>query len=221
MLAIPVALPKVIAAWIVLPLFFLVTGGSLGWWQAWSYCAVLLLPMTGFVLHMARHDPEFIARRFQVHEKEAAQRRILAWGYPPMIAGLILPGIDHRYGWSAVPVAVVIGALALVLAGYLTVLRVFLENRWAGRTVETYSEQQVISTGPYAIVRHPMYSGITILYLATPIALGSWWAVLPMLLFVPILVLRIRNEEEVLVRDLPGYGEYRRRVRHRMVPLIW
>ena len=215
------AATKVVAAWIILPLFFLVTGGSLRWWEAWIYCAVLLGPMTIFIIHMIRHDPEFIARRFKLREKEQTQRRILVWGYPAFLAAVVVPGLDHRFGWSAPPVPAVAVAMVIVLGGYLMVLRVFLENRWAGRTVETYAEQKVISSGPYAIVRHPMYAGTLAMYLATPVALGSWWALIPALTFVPIFVFRIRNEEEVLGRELPGYEEYRRRTRFRLVPFVW
>ena len=215
------AATRAVAAWIVLPMFFLVTGGSVTWWNAWAYCAILLVPMTVFLAAMARRDPEFLARRLQMKEKEAAQRRVLAWGYPFLLAAFVVPGLDYRFGWSEPPLWVVAAALAASLAGYLGVLRVFVENRWAGRTIETYDGQQLISSGPYAVVRHPMYAASTILYLATPVALGSWWALLPALAFVPVFVLRIRNEEDVLVRELPGYAEYRGRVRYRMFPCVW
>ena len=115
----------------------------------------------------------------------------------------------------------VVAAMALSVGGYLIVLRVFLENRWAGRTVEVSSEQQVVATGPYAIIRHPMYSGISLIMFATPVALGSWWALLPALAFIPTIALRMQYEEEVLLRELPGYEAYRRAVRHRLVPFIW
>ncbi len=212
---------KVAAAWTLLPLFFLVTGGDLAWWNGWAYCAVLLVPMTAFVAYMVRHDPDFIVRRSTMREKERTQRRVLAVGTPLLLAALVIPGLDHRFGWSRPSLGVVVAALALSLAGYLAVLRVFLENRWAGRTIETYAGQQVISTGPYAVVRHPMYAGTSLLYVATPLALGSWWAVLPALAFIPVFVFRIRNEEEVLVRELAGYADYRRKVRYRLVPLVW
>ena len=195
---------RLVAAWIVLPLFFLVTGGSLAWWEAWVCCAILLVPMTFFVAYIVRRDPEFMARRLKLHEEERTQRRILAWGYPAFAAEFIVPGLDYRFGWSEPPLAVVGLAMFISLAGYILVLRAFIENRWAGRTVETYAEQKVVSTGPYAIVRHPMYVGALALYLVLPVALGSWWAALPALAFVPVFVLRIRNEEEVLRRALPG-----------------
>ena len=212
---------KVVAAWILLPLFFLATGGDLAWWNAWAYCAILLVPMTAFVAYMARHDPEFIVRRSTMREKERTQRRVLAVGTPLLLAALVIPGFDHRFGWSHAPLGVVVAALAASLAGYLAVVLVFLENRWAGRTIETYAGQQVVSTGPYAVVRHPMYAGTSLLYVATPLALGSWWAVLPVLAFIPVFVLRIRNEEQVLVRGLAGYDEYRQKVRYRLVPFVW
>jgi protein-S-isoprenylcysteine O-methyltransferase Ste14 len=212
---------KVAAAWVLLPLFFLATGGDLAWWNAWTYCAVLLVPMTVFIVHVARHDPEFIVRRSTVREKERTQWWVQVVGTFFLLAALVIPGLDHRFGWSSVPLAAVVGALALSLGGYLVVVRVFLENRWAGRTIETYAGQQVISTGPYAVVRHPMYAGTSLLYLATPLALGSWWAVLPAIAFIPVFVFRIRNEEEVLVRELAGYAEYRRKVRQRLVPFVW
>ena len=212
---------KVVAAWILLPLFFLAGGRDLAWWNAWAYCAVLLVPMTAFIAYMARHDPEFIVRRSTVRERERTQRRVQVLGIPLMLAALLIPGLDHRFGWSDPPPSAVVAALGASLAGYLAVVRVFLENRWAGRTVETYAGQEVISTGPYTIVRHPMYAGTSLLYVATPLALGSWWAVLPALAFTLIFVPRILNEEAVLVRELAGYDEYRRRVRYRLVPFVW
>jgi protein-S-isoprenylcysteine O-methyltransferase Ste14 len=210
-----------VGSWVLLPASFLIMGRSLGWWQAWVWCAVLLVPMTVFGVWKARTDPDFIDRRLKMREKERPQQRLGAIGFPFHAAALALPGFDHRYGWSEVPMAAVIAALALSLAGFLLVLRVFAENRWAGRTVQTWEGQQVVSTGPYAIVRHPMYTGALVLWLATPIALGSWWALLPALASIPFLMMRVRNEEEVLRRDLNGYEEYLRQVRYRLLPLVW
>jgi protein-S-isoprenylcysteine O-methyltransferase Ste14 len=184
------AAARLALAWVLFPLFFLVTGGSLGWWQAWVYCGLVLVPMTVF-------------------------------GLPVTLALFILPGLDHRFGWSRPPLALVIAAQALALASYLALLRVLAVNRWAGRTIETTPGQQVVSTGPYAMVRHPMYATALVFYAATGVALGSWWPLIPAFLYVPVFVLRIRNEEEVLVRDLPGYQEYRARIRFRLVPGIW
>ena len=208
-------------AWVFLPLFFLLTGGSLGWWEAWTYCAVLLVPMAIFVLRMLRKDPDFLESRLKLREKERTQQRVVSWGMPIFLALMLLPGLDRRFAWSAIPTPAVVAAQVLALAGYLGVLWVFSVNRWAGRTVETRPGQVVITTGPYAIVRHPMYTSVLLLYLATPVALGSWWAMIPAVLCVALLVVRIGSEEEVLVRELPGYAEYRARVRYRLLPGVW
>ena len=212
---------RLLIAWIVLPLFFWATGGSLFWWQAWIYCALLLIPMTFFVAWVARHDPIFFDRRFKMKETEHAQRRIQAWAVPLFLAVFIIPGLDYRFGWSNPPLPIVVVALILSLGSYLMILRVFLENRWAGRTVETWEDQKVIDTGPYAVVRHPMYTAVMVFLLATPAALGSWWAMVGAIVYFPIFVFRIRNEEEVLLRELPGYEDYSARVRCRIIPFIW
>jgi len=215
------ALTRVLGAWVALPLFFLATGGSLTWWEAWVCCGVILVPMTVFVIWMAPRDPAFFERRFTLKEKQQAQRRIQVWGAPFLVAAFVVPGLDHRFRWSEPPLAVIVVAMVVSGAAYLVVLRVFMENRWAGRTIEATAGQKVISTGPYAIVRHPMYAAYMAMQLATPLALGSWWALIPALAVVPVIALRIQNEEEVLVRELPGYEEYRRRVRFRVIPCVW
>jgi len=217
----PKAYLLVALGWVLLPLFFLVTGGSFRWWEAWVYCALLLVPMTVFVLRTVRSDPELIEWRLKTKEKERTQRGVQAWGSPLFLLLLVLPGLDRRFGWSAPPLAVVAGAQAVAGASYRVVLRVFVANRWAGRTVETRPGQEVISTGPYAIVRHPMYAAVLALSFSSPLALGSLWALLAALPIVPLLVVRIRNEEEVLARELQGYGEYRKKVRFRLVPGLW
>ena len=212
---------RLMLAWVFLPLIFLIAGGSLGWWEAWAYCAVLLVPMSVFGVHMARVDPAFIERRFSMKEKEQTQRRVVSWGSPLIVALYVVPGLDRRFGWSEPPLVAVVVAQVLALGAYLGVLRVFLVNRWAGRTVETRPGQQVVSTGPYAVVRHPMYAASLVFFLASPLALGSGWALIPAILYVPVLVARIVNEEGVLVRELAGYEDYRAKVRYRLVPFIW
>jgi len=143
------------------------------------------------------------------------------WGGPLMLALYVMPGLDRRFGWSDPPPAAVVAAQALVLASYLATLWVFLVNRWAGRRIETIPGQKVVSTGPYAVLRHPMYTATLVFMFASAVALGSWWAVIPVILFVPVLVVRIRNEEEVLLRELPGYRDYLNKVRYRLLPLVW
>jgi protein-S-isoprenylcysteine O-methyltransferase Ste14 len=156
-----------------------------------------------------------------LREKEARQRRILSASAIPFLLAFLLPGFDHRFGWSDVPVPVILAADALVLVGYVFVILVFRENRYASRVVEVETGQQVISTGPYSVVRHPMYLGTLLMYLLSPIALGSYWAALFALPLIWVLVARMRNEEEVLLRDLPGYADYLQRVRYRLIPGVW
>ena len=157
----------------------------------------------------------------RMREREREQRLIIKVAYLWFLLAFILPGLDWRWGWSAVPTWLVIVADMLVLAGYGIFLLVLRENRYASRTVQVEQGQRVISSGPYAIVRHPMYIGSMLMYLASPLALGSYWAMLPALLIIPILVARIINEEKVLLRELPGYEEYTRKTVYRLVPGIW
>ena len=209
------------AVFLGLGLIFFVPAGTLDYWEAWVYCAVLLVPCVFVLTYLLRKDPELLARRIRLNEKEPAQRRIIRASSLIFFTGFLIPGLDHRFGWSDIPVEAVLAANVLVIVGYALVFLVFKENPFASRVVEVEPDQRVISTGPYALVRHPMYLGTSIMWLATPIALGSYWA-LPVFLFLPIvLVYRIMNEEEVLLRELPGYREYTQTVRYRLIPGIW
>jgi protein-S-isoprenylcysteine O-methyltransferase Ste14 len=200
---------------------FFIPAGTLAYWEAWLYMAVLLIPMAFVLRYFLKNNPEFLERRMQMREREAAQRRIISLSWIWFILAFVLPGLDRRFGWSDVPVPAVIAADLLVLLGYGLIFLVFRENQYASRTVQVDQGQQVISTGPYALVRHPMYLGTLVMYLASPIALGSYWALIPALLIVPILVARIVNEEKVLERDLTGYREYEQHTRRRLLPGIW
>jgi len=205
----------------VLGAVFFWPAGTLRYWQAWAYMAILLLPMLGVLVYFLHKDPTVLERRMRTKEKESRQKLILLLGWPSFLGAFVLPGFDRRYGWSAVPPALVIAADAVVLAAYLLFFLVLRENRFAGRTVEVEGGQHVISTGPYSILRHPMYAAILPIYLFTPLALGSFWAVLPALLMPVVLVARIFDEERVLSRELEGYREYMGRVRHRLIPGVW
>lgn len=209
------------AVFLVLGLIFFIPAGTLDYWEAWVYCIVLLVPFLFVLTYLLSKDPELLARRIRHNEKESAQRRIIGASGVIFFIGFLIPGLDHRYGWSEIPAGAVLGADVLVILGYVLVFLVFKENPFASRVVEVEPDQKVISTGPYALVRHPMYLGTSIMWLATPVALGSYWA-LPVFLILPIvLVYRIRNEEEVLLRELPGYREYTMTVKCRLIPGIW
>lgn len=195
--------------------------GTLAYWEAWVYLAILLIPMTFALIYLYRKAPELLERRMRVREKEATQRKIINLSLLYFLVVFMLPGFDKRFGWSNVPVGMVIVGDLVVLLGYCFILVVFRENQYASRVVEVNEGQQVINTGPYALVRHPMYLGVTLMYVFSPLALGSYWAMIPALLIIPILVMRIRNEEEVLSRELAGYSAYIQQTRYRLLPGIW
>lgn len=206
---------------IVFALLFFWPAGTFDYWQAWVYLAVLFFPMMGVGLYLLRNDPELLERRMRTRERVREQKWIVSLALIPFLLAFILPGFDQRFGWSHMPPWAALLADAIVLLGYGIVFLVFRENRYASRVVEVAQDQQVIQSGPYAVVRHPMYVGSLLLYIFSPIALGSWWAVIPALLIIPVLVARARNEEVVLARDLKGYTEYMQKVRYRMLPGIW
>ena len=209
------------AAFVVLVLVLFLTAGSLYYWQAWIYLGVLFVPLVFVVNYFLKRDPAFLERRMRIKEREGTQKRIQAFGSILFFLGFLIPGLDYRYGWSEVPIPLVLTADAVVFLGYLFIFLVFRENSYASRIVEVEAGQRVIATGPYALIRHPMYLGVSLMFLATPLALGSWWS-LPVFLLLPIsLIFRIRNEEELLVRELPGYAEYCKKVRYRLIPLVW
>lgn len=205
----------------LLGLLLLLPAGTVAYWQAWVYLGVIVGLLVFAFVRFLRLDPQFLARRIRTREKERAQRWVVALSGPVYVALFVVPALDVRFGWSHVPARAVLAADLVAAAGYGLILRVFDVNRFAGRTVEVEEAQVVIATGPYAIVRHPMYLGVQVMFTATPIALGSYWGVIVALPLAATLVARILDEERVLVRDLPGYTEYRNRTRFRLIPGIW
>jgi protein-S-isoprenylcysteine O-methyltransferase Ste14 len=215
------AVLRLVGALVVLPALFIVPAGTLAYWEAWTYLAIILIPMTATTVYLLLRDPELLERRMRTRETDPAQVRIVALAAVMFLAIVLIPGFDRRFGWSNVPLPVVIAADLVVLLAYGLFLRVLRENRSASRVIEVESGQSVIATGPYAVVRHPMYAAVTLMGLATPLALGSWWAVIPALLLMPVLAARIRNEERVLVNELAGYRNYMLKTRYRLIPAVW
>jgi protein-S-isoprenylcysteine O-methyltransferase Ste14 len=205
----------------VVALIILLPSGKWDYWQGWMYLATIFIPMFFVFAYLLKNDPALLERRMHMREKEAAQRKIISLSYIYFLAAFIMPGLDARFGWSLMPPLLSIIADAFVFAGYMIFVWVLTVNSYLSRVVEVDASQKVVSTGPYAIVRHPMYFGVSLMYIASPLALGSYWALIPTLFIVPLLIARIRNEEEVLLRDLPGYAEYRHKVKYRLLPGIW
>jgi len=206
---------------IFLWIFFFLPAGSFKFWEAWIYCMVLVVPMIFAVVYFLKRDPELLERRIKLKEKGKEQKAIIMLSIAIFLIGFIIPGLDYRFHWSEVPAYLVIAADAFVLLGYLIFFLVLKENSYASRIIEVDKEQKVISTGPYAIVRHPMYSGVMLMFLLTPIALGSFWALIAFLPLPILLVCRILNEEKILLKELAGYKEYCQKVRYRLIPFIW
>jgi protein-S-isoprenylcysteine O-methyltransferase Ste14 len=212
---------RYILAIIIMGAIFLVTAGSIYYWQAWIYCAVLFLPMLFFLVYLLNKKPEALARRMKTREKEKPQKILIGLSWFAFLPAFIIPGLDYRFNWSNVPLWLVIVSELLILTGYLIFIAVVRENEYAARTVEVEKGQQVISSGPYALVRHPMYTAVLLIFIFSPLALGSFWALIAVVPLPIIVVLRIFNEEKLLAQQLPGYIEYMQKVRFRLIPFIW
>ena len=197
---------------------------TLSYWQAWLFIAVVMTSTNAIGLYLWFKDPALLERRKRVGpaaEQEGAQKVIASLLMVACVALLALCGFDRRFGWSRMPAFVSVLGNALVVLGLLVTWLVLRVNSYAASTIETTPGQTVISTGPYAVVRHPMYSGTLVLLLGIPLALGSWWGLLLIPFLMPIMVWRIRNEEQVLERRLLGYVEYETMVRYRLIPHVW
>lgn len=210
-----------ISAVIVISLALFLPAGTLDYWQGWVYMIIVLVPAVFVVSYFLKKDPEFLERRMKYREKEVKQKKVIKWATILFVIGFLLPGFDRRFGWSNMPSEISIIADVFVFIGYIICFIAFKENSYAARTVEVMKGQKVISTGPYSIVRHPMYIGVILMYLATPLALGSYVALPFFILIVPFIFYRILNEEEVLSRDLKGYKEYCKKTKYRLIPYVW
>jgi protein-S-isoprenylcysteine O-methyltransferase Ste14 len=200
---------------------FFVPAGTFSYWEAWVYLTVILVFMFSFLIYILKNDPELMERRMRTKEKETKQKLIVRLLFLCFLFTFLLPGFDKRFEWSHVPVEAVIFADIIVLLGYSMIFLAMRENSYASRIIEVEKGQKIISSGPYAIVRHPMYLGESLLLLLSPLALGSYWAIIPALFIIPILVARIRNEEQILERELKGYQEYMQKIKFRLIPGIW
>jgi protein-S-isoprenylcysteine O-methyltransferase Ste14 len=206
---------------VVMGIIFFGTAGTLRYWEAWLFMATVLFPMAFVVRYFLRHDPEVLERRMKSKEERERQKTIQKLGSVVWLGVFFLPGFDHRFGWSSVPALVVVLSVLVLLAGYFLIFLTFRENRFASRTIEVVEGQTVITTGVYAWVRHPMYVGAGVMLLVTPLALGSYWALIPALFLPLFLVLRILDEEKALLDELDGYRDYTEKTRYRLIPRVW
>ena len=195
--------------------------GTWHYWQAWLLLALLFVPMTCMGIWLLISMPDLLAKRLNNKEKEQTQKHVVALSGLMFIAGFVLCGLDHRFAWSSLPLWASVIASVVFLIGYALYADVLRENAYLSRTIEVQENQQLIDTGLYGIVRHPMYAATIGLFLAIPVVLGSWWSFLCFLPYIPVIVVRIRNEEAVLADGLVGYKDYQARVRYRLIPFIW
>jgi len=215
------ALVRFVSGFLIMGLVLFTAAGTIQYWQAWLYLAIHFIAVALFLRFLIRRDPELLERRMRIREREKTQKAVVLFSIPLYLALFIIPGLNQRFAWSSVPVWLVVAAVLAALTGYGLYVRVLLENRFAQRIVEVEREQVLITTGPYAVVRHPMYSAVFLAFTATPVALGSFWGLVAIPGIIVCLLFRIHNEERILSRGLAGYVEYRRQVRWRIIPGIW
>jgi protein-S-isoprenylcysteine O-methyltransferase Ste14 len=209
---------------LVMAALLFIPAGTLDYWQAWTFLAVYFASSLAITLYLIKKDPKLLARRMRggpAAEKEPTQRIIMSLASLGFVGLIVVPALDHRFAWSDMPSYMVLAGDVLVLLGWLVIFFVFKENTFTSATVELAPDQKVVSTGPYSLVRHPMYAGGLVMFLGIPIALGSWWGLLVIVAMTPALIWRLLDEEKFLARNLPGYAEYQTKVRHRLIPLVW
>jgi protein-S-isoprenylcysteine O-methyltransferase Ste14 len=209
---------------IVMGVLLFVAAGTIRYWQGWIYLSLFVGMWAAITLDVMRRDPALLARRMKAGptaEQRPLQRFIMAGASLGFVGFLVVPALDYRFKWSVVPLAGVVLGDLLFIVGFGFIARVYRENTFTSATIQVSDDQRVIATGPYAVVRHPMYASALLYLIGTPLALGSYWGLLAFAFMLPFLMWRLIDEEHLLVRDLRGYAEYQQRVRYRLLPFVW
>ena len=215
------AIAKFTAGLLMVGALIFLPAGTLHFWEGWLLMGVLFGPMFLAGLVMLAKTPEFLAKRLDAKEKQATQKGVLAFSGLMFIGGFVVAGLDHRFGWSRMPLWVNIAAGALFLVFYGLYAEVMRENAYLSRTIKVEAGQTVVDTGLYGIVRHPMYSVTVGLFLMIPLILGSWYALIPFAFYPVIIIVRLLDEEKLLTQELAGYEDYKKKVKYRLFPFIW
>ena len=215
------AITRFLSGVMILGLLLFLPAGTLAWPDGWLLMGILFVPMFAAGLVMLAKSPELLRKRLSVKEEQGEQKQVIVLSGLMFLAAFVLAGLNFRFGWMVLPRWLVWTAAGLFLLAYLLYAEVLRENVWLSRTVEVQEHQQVIDTGLYGVVRHPMYAATVLLFLSMPLVLGSPLSFAVMLLYLPIIAKRIRNEETVLELGLAGYAEYKKRVKYRLIPGIW
>ena len=215
------ALVKFFCGFLLVGLLIFLPAGTLAFSKGWLLMGLLFIPMFVAGLVMLAKSPEFLAKRLDVKEKRSAQQGVVKLSGLMFIAGFVVAGLDFRFGWSVMPRAVTVVAAVLFLLAYLLYAEVMRENAYLSRTIKVEEGQTLVSTGLYGIVRHPMYMATLLLFMVMPLVLGSWWALIPFAFYPAIIISRLKDEEELLTRELAGYVAYKEKVKYRILPFIW
>ncbi len=215
------AIIKFLGGLLIVGLLLFLPAGTFGWWQAWLLIGILFVPMFIAGLIMMKSSPDLLRKRLDVKEEENEQKTVIVLSGIMFLAAFIGAGLNYRFGWIVLPAWVSWVAAVLFLLAYALYAEVLRENVWLSRTVEVQENQKVVDTGLYGIVRHPMYMTTLLLFLSMPLVLGSVISFVIMLLYIPIIAKRIRNEEQVLEGGLEGYTEYKQRIRYKVIPFVW
>ena len=215
------ALTKFTCGLLLVGLLIFLPAGTFCYTYGWLLIGLLFTPMliAGFV--MLAKSPDFLAKRLDVREKQGTQKGVVALAGLMFIAGFVVAGLDFRFGWSTVPTWVIIAASVLFLVGYALYAEVMRENAYLSRTIKVEEGQTVVDTGLYGVVRHPMYAVTILLFLMIPLVLGSWYALIVFAFYPAIIIVRLKDEEELLTKELAGYVEYKKKVKYRIIPFVW
>lgn len=215
------ALTKFLGGVILTGALVFLPAGSLGFWQGWLFMGTLFIPIFIAGVVMLTKSPELLRKRLNAKEKEMEQKGVVALSGILFIATFVVAGLNWRYQWSILPEWVTWCATGVFLFSYLIYAEVMRENEFLSRTIEVQEGQRVIDTGLYGIVRHPMYTATTLLFLTMPLILGSLYSFFIILLYLPLIIIRIHHEEKILEANLPGYTEYKQHTKYRLIPLVW
>ena len=215
------ALIKFIIGLLLVGILLFLPAGTLAYTNGWLFIGLLFLPMLFLGIALLIKAPNLLEKRLGAREKENTQKGVVAVSGILFILGFVVAGLDFRFGWSKMPLWVVIVSSVVLLIAYALYAEVMRENAYLSRTIEVQKDQKVVDTGLYGIVRHPMYAVTLWLFLAIPVLLGSWWSLLCFLPYIAVIVIRIHNEERVLEAGLEGYTEYKKRVKYRLLPFVW
>jgi len=212
----------VIVFFAIFALFIFLPAGTLVFWQGWVFYAVFFISTLFITVYFLIKDPQLIERRVKANETRKAQKLFQSISGVVFFVGLlIIPGLDYRFSWSSVPDFVVSVSNALVLLGFLVVFFVFKSNSYTSATIGVSQGQKVVSTGVYSVVRHPMYAGAILILIFMPLSLDSLWGLIPAFFISIFVVLRLLDEEKVLMNELDGYKEYCEKTRYHLIPYIW